>query len=405
LRQETRTKYRGIVDQKQEDLKALSLSLTKRLSSWAHSGATANLFWETEAENAVQVQPPMVKLLAGESGFEGDLARFGNGLQRSYLLAVLQELADVTNGVEEIKDKPTLLLACEEPELFQHPPQVRHLASVFQQLSDGNAQVLVTTHSPHFVFGQHFESVRMAQRVSDKNISKVTGCKLAKVAERIAHARGEQEALPITAQQAKLQQALQPRLSEMFFAGHVVFVEGIEDVSFLMSWLIARGEWNACRSMGLHFVPVDGKSHFIEPIVLAHEHQIPHFVVFDADGNYQNESQRLRHEKDNKALLRVLGGDEHIPFPTGVILTPKFNQWPSNICTVLRAEVGEQKFDEVVGRVRKSFGEPKESFAKNPVFVGALVGELVGMNGRPMWSLDNLCDELKKFCGASSVPN
>ncbi len=400
LRAKMLGEYKQIVDQKQESLKELSASLTKRLSSWAHPGATANLVWENDAESAVRVLPPSIKLFAGESGFEGDLARFGHGFQRSYLLAVLQELADTLKGIDTGGQSPTLILACEEPELFQHPPQTRHLAAVFQELSAGNSQVIVTTHSPYFVFGQHFGSVRVTQRATDKNSSSVTGCKIERIAQKIAEARDEADALPISAQQAKLQQALQPRLSEMFFADRVVLVEGIEDVSMLTSWLIETGKWDYCRGRGLHFVPVDGKNNFVEPIVLARAHGIPHFVVFDGDATIKNEDQRRKHEKDNQALLRLMGGDVGKPFPDAVVLTSRYNQWPSNIGSVLRAEVGNDLYNTVCGKVRNQFGEPKASFKKNPMFVGAVVSELVKTPDRPMWSIDALCEQLMKFCGS-----
>ncbi len=53
---------------------------------------------------------------------------------------------------------PNLVLAIEEPELYQHPSRQRHLASVLLNLAEGalpgvakNTQVIYTTHSPLFV--------------------------------------------------------------------------------------------------------------------------------------------------------------------------------------------------------------------------------------------------------------
>ncbi|MFV3517231.1 ATP-dependent nuclease, partial [Mycobacterium tuberculosis] len=101
----------------------------------------------------------MTKLIAGDGQFEGNIARFGHGLQRSYLIALLHGLAS-----EDDSAQPTLILGCEEPELYQHPPQARHLASVLESLSDKNSQVIITTHSPLFVDGKGFESVRLIRR-------------------------------------------------------------------------------------------------------------------------------------------------------------------------------------------------------------------------------------------------
>ena len=86
-----------------------------------HPDARLRLQWKQDPDRSVRVEEPWAHILAGEGDFEGELARFGHGLQRSYLLALLQELAGASN-----ESGPTLILACEEPELYQHPPQARH---------------------------------------------------------------------------------------------------------------------------------------------------------------------------------------------------------------------------------------------------------------------------------------
>jgi hypothetical protein len=68
---------------------------------------------------------------AQEGKFKGSLTRFGHGLQRSFLLAILQELASIEASSEEDNKSQnrTLIFGCEEPELYQHPPQARHLSN------------------------------------------------------------------------------------------------------------------------------------------------------------------------------------------------------------------------------------------------------------------------------------
>ena len=56
----------------------------------------------------------------------------------------------------------------------------------------------------------------------------------------------------------------------------------------------------------------NAKSYLIEPIVIAQALDIPVFVLFDADGNKMNPDQRVKHEKDNRALLKLLGGNNPI---------------------------------------------------------------------------------------------
>lgn len=119
-------RYQQALGEKQAALADLSKSLTAKMGQWAHPDTSIDLQWRYEEGTSVKVADPYAQVVAGEGIFKGKLSRFGHGMQRSFLLALLEELATgPTNG-------PKLILGCEEPELYQHPPQARHLSSVFQ---------------------------------------------------------------------------------------------------------------------------------------------------------------------------------------------------------------------------------------------------------------------------------
>ena len=124
-------------------------------------------------------------------------------------------------------DSPKLILACEEPELFQHPPQVRHLASVFQKLTDKGSQVLVCTHSPLFVRGQGLEHSRLIRRNSATFEAFSRSVTFVEIAELIGKAKGEKP-IPPQGSAMKVTQALQPAVNEMFFTPILILVEGLE---------------------------------------------------------------------------------------------------------------------------------------------------------------------------------
>ena len=130
LRAKMQQQYQALLDGNQHVLDDISSALQARISEWAHPDARLRLQWKQDPDKSVRVEEPWAHILAGEGDFGGELARFGHGLQRSYLLVLLQELAgtDAAGG-------PTLILACEEPELYQHPPQARHLSAVLNKLS------------------------------------------------------------------------------------------------------------------------------------------------------------------------------------------------------------------------------------------------------------------------------
>ncbi len=145
LRDTTHDGYQKMLAAHQSALDGISYSLAQRMAQWAHPDASAKLIWREDPKGSVRIEEPSAWIRVGESGFEGDLVRFGHGLQRYYILALLQELAQ-----SSMREGLRLILGCEEPELYQHPPQARHLADVLRKLSEGKTQVIITTHSPVF---------------------------------------------------------------------------------------------------------------------------------------------------------------------------------------------------------------------------------------------------------------
>jgi len=156
IRLKAQDDYARLIAENQTQLDDLSTSLKDRLAEWSHPDTNMKVTWQQDLEKSIKIEEPIAKILAGEGLFEGNLARFGHGLQRSFLLALLQELASGGDN-----SQPLLILACEEPELYQHPPQARHLATVLKKLSESNTQVILCTHSPYFISGEDFSCVRL----------------------------------------------------------------------------------------------------------------------------------------------------------------------------------------------------------------------------------------------------
>src|SRR6266481_4452983 len=182
LRNEAYETYSKLLKEHEKELKDLGASLTARMSDWAHPDARISLEWRDE-ESQVSIADPLAKVKAAEGTFVGDLPRFGHGFQRSFLLALLQELVTIgaTGG-------PKLILACEEPELYQHPPQIRHLASVFDALTEQGTQVLVCTHNPLFIRGENFEEIRFVSKDRQKGHADIRHLRFDEVAEKIENA-------------------------------------------------------------------------------------------------------------------------------------------------------------------------------------------------------------------------
>lgn len=415
LVKDTRLKYQSILDANQAALDGVTQSLGNRLAEWAHPQATLKVVWESDPAKAVNVGQPIAGVIAGESGFEGKLARLGHGFQRSFLLALLQELASFDD-----QNAPTLLLGCEEPELYQHPPQARHLAAVFERLSSQGSQIIVTTHSPYFVSGENFESIRLVQRTLENNCSTIRQYKFAELAARFAAVTNK----PIrnsSATSAKLHQALQPSLNEMFFTQRLVLVEGLEDVAYIQAWMVLTGHWEDFRRCGAHIVPANGKSELVRPVIIALGLNIPTLAVIDADGDkltktnaagikIDNPGVRADHERDNRALIRLLGGDESNLFPSGVIWNDNLVIWPSDLADIAKREFiislgpqGEAQFETIEGLARGDAGDAG-GLSKNSVYIGYLLERLHAANAKSA-SLDLLCEKILQTSTPATVPN
>ena len=365
LRIRMQQQYQELLDGNQDVLDDISSALQARISEWAHPDARLRLQWKQDPDKSVRVEEPWAHILAGEGEFEGELARFGHGLQRSYLLALLQELAGTDDAAG-----PTLILACEEPELYQHPPQARHLAAVLNTLSQGNAQVIVSTHDPLFVSGRGFEDVRMIRKDSGQRCSAVFHMSFDEIAESVAAATGEIPAKP-EGTLAKIHQALQPSLNEMFFTRRLVLVEGLEDVAYILSYLNLIDKAEEFRRLGGHIVAANGKSELLQPLVIARHMGIPVYVIFDADTDKSDKNgSQAKHEKDNRALLTLLDKAGENPMPAATYSGLGFTMWDSDIGTIVEADIGKDDWTGFRARADQCYGHAG-GLRKNSLHIGA----------------------------------
>lgn len=391
LKDDTLVRYKELLDKNQVSLTEISQALQKRLESWAHPNVHLGMEWLSDSEKSVILQQPVVGIKTGEGDFLGNLARMGHGLQRSYLLALLQELAN-----SETPDAPTLILGCEEPELYQHPPQARHLADVFNELATGNNQVLVTTHSPYFVSGDGFENTRIVRKAKINEGSQVKALTFQNLCTRICDVLREDPRQRIEGMVAKIHQALQPGIAEMFFTRVPVLVEGLEDVSYITTELHLSELWSEFRRLGCHLISVNGKDKLIQPLAIAKELGLPVFVIFDADGNTTRLDHRIKHERDNRALITLLDMT-YDPFPANNIIGPDHAIWQTNLGDVVKADFGTS-YERLSNAARVAYAN-EGGLEKHDLFIAEWVsaGRSEGLLSK---TLQELCVAILTFAEA-----
>ncbi len=393
LKTEVEKGYSSMLEKNQSVLEELSKSLESRLRDWSHTGSQLDLSWGYDPNKTLQVNEPFARVLIGERDFLGNIARVGHGLQRSFIVALLQEEATMN-----VEGRPTLLLGIEEPELYQHPPQARHFAQLLQTLSSDDVQPVVTTHSPYFVTGKGFEAIRMVRpRTTDSGTS-VTQLTYEALTERLAEALEEDPAEPSTVM-AQVEQIMQPSQSELFFTEVPVLVEGPEDVAFISTYLQLGAKWDEFRKLGCHFVVAVGKSNLSRPLGIAVGLGIPAFVIFDADGNEANAEQRKNHERDNRCLLRLCGGDANVPMPEETVWSENHVVWPTNIFDAISSDYGPD-WEVAENLARAERGLTTGIRRKNPLLIGATLEVLWNQSSRSK-TLERLCDRILSFASSN----
>lgn len=390
LRKKANEDYATLLSEEQKNLDELSRSLKTRLSQWAHPSIDAQVKWKQDPEKSVKVEEPVAAIEIGERGFEGELSRFGHGLQRSYMLALLQELNDIDDA-----NSPTLILGIEEPELYQHPPQARYLAETLLEIADDNTQVMVCSHSPYFIPKSDFEKVRVVKEIGSPTETKNTRTTYALLSKFLADIGTK----PITKSGivAKLYPYLSPAINEMFFCKVPVFVEGIEDIAFIKTYVELSGKSNDFRKYGCHLINADKKSNIIEPLAVAKLLDIPSFVIFDCDTDATKPEQIADHKRDNKLLLAIQGHGAQSEWQANHILKDNLAAWATNLGDSIKPEI--PNWEKYYNQACSEFGNAG-GLKKNPLVVARTL-ELAWDAGEKSPTLIGLIETVIKFAKAN----
>ena len=374
IQAETLQKYKAALSpDKNPELRTLGERLSKTLQVYAPS-AVVRLDWQPI--NEIEMPAPKAYLRVVEDDFETTPERTGHGVQRAFILTLLQHLALVESDTPHPPPEPStaavkhpsLVLAIEEPELYQHPNRQRHLANVLKTLATSGipgvakkTQVIYTTHSPLLVGLDRFNQVRICRKVrSDQGQPKhtsVASTTLDLVAKRIWEANGSKGAqftgdslLP------RLQAIMNPMLAEGFFAEVVVLVEGEDDQAAVMA--AARVLGKDLNSLGISVIACRGKQSMDRPAAIFRELGIPTYLVWDSD-----EGKAGAQAENNRRLLRLLGETVQ-DWPSGQ--NDKRTIFKGTLETTLRAELGPADYDRLVQEALKETDLPQEQGLKNP---------------------------------------
>ena len=351
----------------QKELNELGKSMTRTIRQFV-PGAEVDLSWR---QTELDIGLPAAKINLDEDGFPSAVGRAGHGLQRVFIMSILQHLSEAQAGMEaDTAELPVLLLVIDEPELFQHPNRQRHMSQVLLSLASGGisrassrTQVIYSTHSPHFVGIDRLDQIRLVRKAGNGSEPKTTGISCSNIdviASYLAaipkHRRETGDELA-----RRLQIIMTPVINEGFFADAVILVEGESDRAALVA--VADGMGCSLERGGVSVIPCGGKGSLSRPAAVFAHFDIPLYVVLDADRGKKGE--RL-----NSVILSVIGeppGDP--PQPVNDVFACLDNDMDDTIMRDL-----DSKFSGYRTRVADYLGmDDEDEVLKKPYFVSHLI--------------------------------
>lgn len=255
-----------------------------------------------------------------------EIEYYGSGFQRHFIFSLIQlgsEYAGERTNNQTRDFSPTLkLLLFEEPEAFLHPPQQETLGRNLMSLTSSSDewQVVCATHSSSFVSKNTSDIgsiVRLRHSPSNREIEsfqigssgwneivnenqKIN--KILKSHSKNVNAddeRAEMEAI-------KYFLWLNSDRSNLFFADHVLLVEGPTEVA-MINRLIDDGKINYARE-GLCVIDCMGKYNVHRFMKLLIAMGISHSVIYDDDSNKAEHSdinELIKDSADQQFTVRV----------------------------------------------------------------------------------------------------
>lgn len=412
LKVDTREQYRKIMNPiNLTELNDLSDVMTETLKTFVPD-ARVDLLWKDVSDIDIPMPQADVRLI--EDGYSSTVIRTGHGLQRAFILTILQHLAlaqkvaqsPSDNGNSHISKLPNLILAIEEPELYQHPNRQRHLEKIFHQLASGQTpgvaektQIIFGTHSPLFIRIDDINQIIVLRKVKNGDnpkITKVINTNLEKVATELGNKYTAKTLLP------RLKAIMTPWMSEGFFSDVVVLVEGEDDLAAILG--TARAKGHEFEGNGISVIPCGGKTNIDRPYIIFKQLGIPVYIIWDGDyGKGETEGVCERCEKpldkkpnplENRRLLSLVGYDEE-DWPE--YIEDNFACFKYDLETTIKNEIGKEFFETQLEECQSKFCISKRKHAiKNPNVIKEIINK-AQEQGKNSNSLDSIIDNILKL--------
>lgn len=234
---------------------------------------------------SIEVSPPELEKLFElgtdiklDDGLKTSAAAKGHGLQRAVLFGlvkawarIVREQRNSAEGNTTRQASNSVIFAIEEPELFLHPHAQRTLAAALRTFSgDPENQVLLCSHSTHFVDLDHYRDIAIVRKSNLTEGSKTTQC-MTDLFE--GDGRDDRK------KRFHMAAWVNPDRAEMLFAKRTIFVEG-ETEQAILPYLAQR---MGCFSPDVSVIDCGSKHNLPLYISIARAFDLNYVVVHDED--------------------------------------------------------------------------------------------------------------------------
>ncbi len=236
----------------------------------------ALMVWEVDV--SIRVEPPDLGRLFQlgtnvmlDDGLETGIESKGHGLQRSLIFALMRVWAGETRRRDAAEPasarERSNIFAFEEPELFLHPQVCRATYEALKSISD-TEQVLLCTHSSHFVNLEDYRHLAMVRKPSQEE-----GTNALRVTSDLFEADEERK------QRFNMIRFFNPDRNEVFFARKAALLEGGSEKSVIP--VVGRRLGVFDHSVSL--VDCAGKFNLTLYMKVLNAFRIPYLVIYDED--------------------------------------------------------------------------------------------------------------------------
>lgn len=410
---ETLAKYRAIVAPEGglAQLQQLRADLDRTLQLFA-PGTSLRVNWDPPTQVALPF--PEAKVELEEDGYSAPVDRVGHGLQRAFILTLLEYLSLMEGRRDPQSDDavdetmcvdPGLIIALEEAELYQHPARQRHLARILFEMVHrpprgvSTLQVICSTHSPLLVDIERFQHVRVLRRVeSDSTLPRVTRVSRASLQDVVKRKEeifgAEPGTFCVEAEKARLRTLMTAWTNEGFFAEVVILVEGEEDRAALLG--VARSLGHHLEGKNIALIPCNGKTNLPKAALIFEGLEIPTYLVWDGDANKAPKDAK---PEVNRALLTLVGAHpEDYPNTT---VAEHYACFRDDLTSEIRCSLGNL-YDVYLTELTQEYGfqSPKDA-KKNPAVVEELLRRAQEENDRRVDRLVEIVEHILAIAGAA----